>query len=112
MNINTSYFFNESKFRPLFLIGLMLFVSTSTFPFFSDMLARANIQIIEINEEENGSHGQGSKGKVGSYYSTNALYKFLSNYSTGIASIIYFFKKHADYISEVCTPPPQFKHTI
>lgn len=90
----------------------MLFVSTSTFPFFSDMLARANIQIIEINEEENETHSHSSKGKLGSYYSTNSLYKFLSDYSTGIASIIYFLKKHADHVSEVFTPPPQNTHTI
>lgn len=84
----------------------MLFVSTSTYPFFSDMMARANIQIYELNEEENETHNN-SKNKVGAYYSIEELYKFLSEYSTNLSSIVYFLKQHADYIPEVCTPPPE-----
>lgn len=90
------------------MIGLMLFVSTSTFPYFGEMLARANISINEINEEENGNHS--AKNKLGAYYSIDELHKFLSDYSTSLSSIVYSLAQYADYIPEVCTPPPQHIH--
>lgn len=90
------------------MIGLMLFVSTSTFPYFGEMLARANISINELNEEEHGTHT--TKTKVGAYYSIDELYKFLSDYSTSLSSIVYNLAQYADYIPEVCTPPPQHTH--
>ncbi len=91
----------------MFMIGLMLFVSTSTFPYFGDMLARANISIIELNEEENGNHSTNTKNKVGAYYSIDELHKFLSEYSTSLSTITYNLKQYADHIPEVCTPPPE-----
>jgi|APTNR8051073442_1049403.scaffolds.fasta_scaffold03268_6 hypothetical protein len=91
----------------MFMIGLMLFVSTSTFPYFGDMLARANISINELNEEENETHNTNTKNKVGAYYSIDELHKFLSDYSTNLSSITFNLKQYADYIPEVCTPPPE-----
>lgn len=85
----------------------MLFVSSSTFPYFSELMSRANIQIYELNEEENETHNGKSKNKAGTYYSVEELYRFLSEHNTNLSSIIYFLKKHADYIPEVCTPPPE-----
>ena len=46
----------------------MLFISTSTFPYFSELLARANVQIYELNEEENETHNSNSKNKIGNYF--------------------------------------------
>ena len=89
----------------------MVFVSTSTFPFFSEMMAKANIQIYELNEEENETHNVKVKNKAGAEYSIEELYKFLSERSTNLSSIVYYLKKHADYVPEVCTPPPEYTYT-
>ncbi|MER3328122.1 MAG: hypothetical protein RIF34_00985, partial [Candidatus Kapaibacterium sp.] len=102
-----SYIYKKNKSRSLFMIALMLFVSTSTFPYFGDMLARANITINEINEEENETHNTNTKNKVGAYCSIDELHKFLSDYSTNLSSITYNLKQYADYIPEDCTPPPE-----
>lgn len=86
----------------------MLFFSTSTFPYFGDILTRANISINELNEEENGSHNHSVKKRISSFYSMEEFYKILSEHSTTLSSIVYFLKHYADYIPEVCTPPPQY----
>ncbi|MFA7327536.1 MAG: hypothetical protein WC121_12775 [Candidatus Kapaibacterium sp.] len=104
----TLHIYKKNKFRSLFMIGLLLFVSTSTFPYFGEMLARANISINELNEEENETHSGKTKNKVGAYYSIDELYKFLSELNSHLSSITYNLKQYADYIPEVCTPPPEY----
>ena len=90
------------------MIGLLLFVSTSTFPYFGEMLARANITINEINEGENETHNSNSKNKFGAYCSIDELFKFLSDYNTNLSSITYSLKQYSDYIPDVFTPPPEY----
>ena len=100
------YFFKTSKIRSLFLVGLMLFLSTSTYPYFSQLLVNANITVNEINEEENETNHK-NQNKIGSFC-IDDLQKFLSMYETNIKSIIYYNKKHSDHFPEVHTPPPEF----
>src|SRR6056300_1225218 len=93
------YFFKTSKIRSLFLVGLMLFLSTSTYPYFSQLLVNANITVNEINEEENETNHK-NQNKIGSFC-IDDLQKFLSMYETNIKSIIYYNKKHSDHFPEV-----------
>lgn len=108
MYLISSYIFKTTKIGSLFLVGLMLFLSTSTYPYFSELLVKANITINEINEEENETNHKG-KNKIGSLC-LNDLYKFLSMYESNIKSIIYYNKKHSDHYPEVHTPPPELSH--
>ncbi|TNE37302.1 hypothetical protein EP342_00030 [bacterium] len=90
----------------------MLFISTSTFPFFGEMLSRANIQIYELNEEENNSHNSKVKGKFGSYTAYLESQKSLIEYSTTLSTIIYLLKRYTNYFPEVNTPPPELSFII
>ena len=88
----------------------MLFISTSTFPYFSELLARANVQIYELNEEENETHNSNSKNKIGNYLTDFALSKILASLSSTIIASIYQLKQHNNYYPETTTPPPE--HTL
>lgn len=90
----------------------MLFISTSTFPYFNEILIRANIQIYELNEEENGNHNSKVKGKFGSFTTEIESQKSLIEYNTTLSTIIYLLKRYTNYFPEVNTPPPELSFII